>query len=286
MKNNNGKKNVISFMNMKGGVGKTTICVNLAGQLSNDGYRVLVIDNDPQMNASQYLLNATQIEDLVSKVRTLYALYKDDVDENLLNICGNDTDDAYLNSEKTIIINARKNLDIVCGDLNMSKVNNVDAVDTLSLFINNNNLKDKYNFIFVDCPPTQSIYTTSAFKASDFYLLVIKPDYLSTVGLSLFANIIKNYNNKRHKEDKLKELGIVINLVQKGPYYSEKINEIKEKFKFNKIFETSINNVSNVAKASEKQKLMYETNGCKRAIKKLSEEFLKNYEEKVNNNVR
>ena len=50
------KRNVISFMNMKGGVGKTTICVNIAGSLAMMDKKVLIIDMDPQMNASQYLL--------------------------------------------------------------------------------------------------------------------------------------------------------------------------------------------------------------------------------------
>lgn len=282
------KRNVISFMNMKGGVGKTTICVNIAGQLAQDGYRVLVIDNDPQMNASQYLLSAKKIEELINK-KTIYNLYKDGADENLYTISGEDVEEYDWKNEKDIIVNSRKNLDIVCGDLNMTKVNGSDGsvVDVLSLFIENNDLKSEYDFIFIDCPPTQSIYTNSAFKASSFYLLVIKPDFLSTVGVSLFTRMIKNYNLKRHTEAKLNELGIIVNLCQKGnDYHNEKIKEIKERFKFNKVFSTSINNLSNIAKASEKQNLMYETKGCKLPIKKLTKEFLNEYNERVGNNVR
>ncbi|NFL75547.1 ParA family protein [Clostridium sporogenes] len=281
------KKNVISFMNMKGGVGKTTICVNIAGELAKKGYRVLIIDNDPQMNASQYLLHSSKIEQLVSSTKTIYSLYKNDIDDDIFNISGDDIENDNIDSERDIIINVRENLDIVCGDLKMSKVNGSDGtiVDTLSLFIENANLKVEYDFVFIDCPPTQSIYTTSAFKASSFYLLVIKPDFLSTVGLSLFRNLINNYNSKRHKEMKLSGLGIVINLVQKGnQYHNEKIDTIKEKFKFNKVFKTSINNISNIARASEQQKLMYETKGCKNTIKKLTEEFLCEYDERVGKN--
>ncbi|MFQ9672143.1 MAG: ParA family protein [Clostridium paraputrificum] len=277
------KRNVISFMNMKGGVGKTTICVNIAGQLAMSGKRVLVIDNDPQMNASQYLLNAKLLEELINSGKTIYSLYKESTDENLLDISGECEESADKEDEKNIIVKVRENLELLCGDLNMSKVNGVNVDDeTLKLFIENNSLKDEYEFIFIDCPPTQSIYTTSAFKASYYYLLVIKPDFLSTIGLSLFKNFIANYNKKRNTEDKLKNLGIVINLAQKGnPYHSEKIEEIKEKNKFNKVFETCINNISNIGKSSEEQKLMYETDKCKRAIKNLTNEFLKEYNERM-----
>lgn len=277
------EKNVISFMNMKGGVGKTTICVNIAGQLAKDGYKVLIIDNDPQMNASQYLLDAKVLENLINSGKRIYSLYKESTDENLLDISGEYEDSNNKEDKESIIVEVRENLKLLCGDLNMSKVNGVNVDDdTLRLFIENNLLQRDYDFIFIDCPPTQSIYTTSAFKASYYYLLVIKPDFLSTIGLSLFKNFIANYNKKRNTEEKLKNLGIIINLAQKGnTYHNEKIEEIKIKNKFNKVFETSINNISNIAKSSEEQKLMYETNKCKKAIKNLTKEFLKEYNERM-----
>ncbi len=285
----NEKKNVISFMNMKGGVGKTTICVNIAGQLAQDGNKVLVIDNDPQMNASQYLLKANIIEQLILEKKTIYSLYKDSTDEDLYSMSGQDINEVNCENEKDIIVESRENLHIVCGDLNMTKVNGNDGtvVDVLALFIENNQLKEYYDFIFIDCPPTQSIYTNSAFKASNFYMLIIKPDFLSTVGVTLFTKMIHSYNKKRHVELKLNELGIIVNLSQKGnPYHMDKIEEIKERFKFNKVFDTSINNLSNIAKASENQKLMCDTTGCKQPIKKLTREFLKEYNERVGKNVR
>lgn len=272
----NGKRNVISFMNMKGGVGKTTICVNIAGQLAQMGESVLVIDMDPQMNASQYLLNASQIENLVNSNRTIYNLYKNTVEGNLYSMSG-ENNEENTEDDSVIINEVRENLSIICGDLNMTKVAEIDGTvsDILKLYIEDKGLKSDYNFIFIDCPPTQSIYTISAFKASDFYLLVIKPDYLSTVGLSLFNNTISVYNKRRTQEERLNGLGIVANLTTKGnDYHDEKIKQITEKFKFNKVFRTCINNMSNIAKASEHQKLMCETKGCKRSIKKLTEEFL------------
>ncbi|HGZ2733163.1 TPA: ParA family protein, partial [Clostridioides difficile] len=273
-------KNVISFVNMKGGVGKTTICVNIAGQLAKMNKKILIIDMDPQMNASQYLLNSKEIENLINSRRTIYNLYRSSLEEDMYNMIGSSSNDD-IDNDKSLIVNIRDHLSIVCGDLNMSKVKDSNGTisDILNLFIENNSLKGEYDFIFIDCPPTQSIYTTSAFKASDFYLLVIKPDYLSTIGLSLFNNIIRNYNKRRCKDKKLNSLGIVINLIQKSNiYHDEKIAYIKEKFNFNKVFETGINNISNIAKSSESQELMYETVGCKRTIKNLTKEFLDEYD--------
>lgn len=79
-------------------------------------------------------------------------------------------------------------------------------------------------------------------------------------------------------------MGIVANLTQKSSdnYHENKIQDIEEKFKFvNHVFGTRIGNISAVAKASENQKFMNETNGAKRAIKGLAKEFLESYEEEV-----
>lgn len=274
------KKNVISFMNMKGGVGKTTICVNVAGQLAHMGKKVLIIDLDPQMNASQYLLSPSSLEGLLQNQKTIYSLYKSDVEEDLNDLLGEEYSDEV---EHNIIIEDVKNgLDLICGDLNMTKVKDDGTnSDILSNYIENSELRDIYEFIFIDCPPTQSVYTTSAFKASDFYILVIKPDYISTIGLSLFNKMLSKYNKNRTQENKLKSLGIIANFIQKSNdnYHESKLNEVKDKFKFSHyVFNNNINNTSAIAKASEKQMLMHETHGCKSPIKKLTKEFLEVYE--------
>ena len=64
------ERNIISFMNMKGGVGKTTVCVNIAGCLADQGKKILLIDIDPQMNATQYLLNPQNIQKVIDDKHT------------------------------------------------------------------------------------------------------------------------------------------------------------------------------------------------------------------------
>lgn len=189
-------------------------------------------------------------------------------------------DNENINSD-LIIRGIREDLDLICGDLNMTKVKDDGSnSDTLAAYIESDGLKEKYDFIFIDCPPTQSVYTTSAFKASDYYILVIKPDYLSTIGLSLFMKMVTNYNKNRRNQEKIKSLGIIANLTQKSSdnYHENKIREVADKFKFvNNVFENRIGNVGAIAKASEHQKFMNETRGAKRAINKLAQEFLNTY---------
>ncbi|MCX0367302.1 ParA family protein, partial [Clostridium perfringens] len=160
------KKNVISFMNMKGGVGKTTVCINIAGKLASIGKKVLIIDMDPQMNASQYLLNTSELENIVKGKRTIYTLYRGLLEDDYSSIAGENENEHSEENHIEIINKVRDNLDIICGDLNMTKVKEDSGTvsDTLNLFITSNKLKDNYDFIFIDCPPTHSIYTISAFK--------------------------------------------------------------------------------------------------------------------------
>lgn len=279
-------KNVISFMNMKGGVGKTTVCVNIAGQLAHLGKTVLLIDIDPQMNASQYLLKTNILDELLQNQKTIYSLYKSDVEDDLNDITGDEYEDIVNNDTDDIIIkDVKPCLDLICGDLNMTKVKDDGTIsDILANYLSKTELKKHYDFVFIDCPPTQSVYTTSAFKASDFYILVIKPDYISTIGISLFNRMLNKYNKNRASQDKLKNLGIIANLMQKSNdnYHESKLEEVKNKFKFsNDVFHNNLSNSANIAKASEKQLLMYETNGCKQPIKKLTNEFLENYNRRV-----
>lgn len=282
------KKNIISFMNMKGGVGKTTLCVNIAGKLASLGKKVLLIDMDPQMNASQYLFSPDKIKDMITNETTIYRLYKTESEDELFGIDGLSNADNF-DSDLCVITNFTNNFDVICGNLKMTNINTSDSTiaDILSMFIKNNDLREKYDFIFIDCPPTHSIYTQSAFKATDFYLLVIKPDFLSTIGLTLFQNTINIFNKRRDKNEKIQEFAIIANLVQKGNSYHEyKITEIKESFKFHRIFENYIFSNTIIAKSSEHQKLMYETKGCMRSINKVTIEFLEIYNELTGDNIK
>ena len=256
----------IAIFNQKGGVGKTTTNINLAACLALRGKKVLVLDIDPQGNTTSGLGVAKKgLKDTVYNVLV-------DVDYDIRD---------------AVIHTGVENLDLIPASVDLAGAE-VELVqiegreDALKKGLDK--IKDGYDYIFIDCPPTQSVYTTSAFKASDFYVLVIKPEYLSTIGLSLFLKMVNNYNKNRKTQEKIKCLGIVANLTQKTSdnYHDNKIKDIEEKFKFVcSVFENKIGNISAIAKASEHQRFMNETPGAKRAIKKLANEFLNSYETEV-----
>lgn len=269
------KKNIISFMNMKGGVGKTTLCVNLADCLSKHfGLNVLVIDLDPQFNATQYLMNHEHyLKNIFEEEKTVKSIFKTKkIDSNVLN-------GTILPGEEMIechIENISNNFDLICGDLKMTELDgNLSKLEKrLKKYIINKELRDKYDFIFIDCPPTQSLYTTAAFNASDYYILPVKPDFLSILGINLFQTTINSLNDTEHR---LECLGMVFTLVQEYPYIKNKMDELRERYPFY-TFEKSMKQSTEVLQNAEKHVCLYSTS-FKSDIIDLSKEFIERYEE-------
>ena len=278
------KKNVVSFMNMKGGVGKTTLCVNIAGTLAKEhDKRVLIIDMDPQLNASQYLLDNKTLSKIFTEKRTIYSLYNELIDEDLNDMVIGEVENKS-SKNTNIIHNVMNNLDIICGDLNLTKLTNgnPDDANILNDFIEENNLTEEYSFIFIDCPPTQSIYTSSALIASNYYILPIKPDFLSTIGVKLFKKMIERYNKRKTIGPKVSCLGMIINLyTPSNPYHQQKIKEIEEEYKFDYIFDNKIYNAPCIGEGSEEHKLIQDIQARTPDIKKVVNEFIERYNEKA-----
>lgn len=225
------KKNVIAFMNMKGGVGKTTLCVNLADAISKlYDKNVLLIDFDPQSNATQYILRPDEYKEILKCNKTVYEIFRGFVEDNIDYNMIDDTDCDEENDKKEfdIIYEVNSKFHLIPGDLKMIKISqNNDSVLALQLNEYIKTIKEKYDYIFIDCPPTQSIYTQGTLLATNYYILPVKPDYLSSLGMDLFQAMIKKHNNTSPK--KVKCFGIVFTMVQKSDYYEEKMKEIRDR---------------------------------------------------------
>lgn len=215
---------VISFINMKGGVGKTTLCREVGLYLSEyykynteegeKNLKVLLVDVDPQANLTQSLLEK------YSKEINFYKVDPQDNSKTVLDYkCSVDnifkTDMVGLD-RKHVVLNLSENLDLMPGELEtifIQRQNNPSTPNKLMDYIIDESLRDDYDFIFLDCPPTYSVYTEMSFYSSDFYLVPAVPDAYSVLGVDLLErvvkDIVKSQRNSIFKEKQPQNLGVI-----------------------------------------------------------------------------
>lgn len=170
---------VVSIANQKGGVGKTTTSVNLSTILAKKGKKVLMIDADPQGNAS----SGVGIDK--------------DVEESVYNILIDDTE-----IEKVVKKTNIKNLSICPSNINLAGAE-VELVSMMSreyrLKEKLDPIKDNYDYIIIDCPPSLGLVTLNAFTASDSVLIPVQCEYYALEGLGQLintVNLVKKHLNK------------------------------------------------------------------------------------------
>lgn len=262
---------VISFINMKGGVGKTTTCINVAYTLATHfNYNVLVIDMDPQFNATQALF---------TKFKTL-ADYEEIQNENktishiLMPPRGGVTNPANTYSCSDIIINMYSNdkgrLDMIPGDLDI--VSFESSKRGSEKILQNYIQKDiqesfQYHYILIDTPATYSIYSQSSLIASDYYCVPIAPDVFSALGHTLLQKVMAD--DLTLQGESVQELGIIFTL-SKDMAGRE---TIQEKFSEELTFRSKIPEHERV-RTGRIQTFMYERSALKKAIIDLTEELI------------
>lgn len=196
---------VITMMNFKGGVGKTTITMNLGHCLEFHQRlrRVLLIDADPQFNLSQYLLGYMKYMHIVNNnTPTLYEL----LEEGCHNIPIRPINDYIVNVDTY----KSGKVDLICSKLELYQ--SLQASTNSCIQFKNKLLPilEDYDIVLIDCPPTISIISEAAFYLSDYILIPIMPEYLCTIGLPLLYQSVRNFKQK-YLNNSLKILGAVIN---------------------------------------------------------------------------
>lgn len=249
---------VISFINMKGGVGKTSLSINVADSLAAKGFKTLVIDTDPQFNSTQSLLLAKTIMDSSDKTSLDE---KQDSSAAVFEELSNNKQTLYQIFEPTnlfddssnLVINIKQNLDLIPGDLQLASAISGDTSgkeEVLYNHIEKFNLKSDYKYIIIDCPPTWSILTHSSLYASDFYIVPSKIDFYSSLGIELLTNQIttKLLNSRVYKSgvNELTPLGIIFTMTHNPePTYEKKRRErIEQSLDDTPIFTSKLVNIA------------------------------------------
>lgn len=204
---------VISIANHKGGVGKTTTTINLAAGLSRIGYKVLLLDMDPQANASFAL-------GLKKQEQTIYQVL--DFKEDLMGK-----------------VQALDGLDIVPSSVHLASFEkNTEVGKEFILMEALEEAKEAYDYILIDCPPSLGSLTISALAASDFVLVALQPETLALQGMSDFIRILRTVKTRMNKF--LELLGIVITQYDSRKVLHREIADIAAERYGDAIFQTYI----------------------------------------------
>ena len=210
---------IISVANQKGGVGKTTTTVNLGACLAYVGKKVLLVDIDAQGNATSGV-----------------GIRKPDVDKDIYDVLVNETPIV-----EAILPSSRENLDIVPATIQLAGA----EIELTSMMAREsrlksalNEIKDQYDYIFIDCPPSLGHLTINAFTASDSILIPVQCEYYALEGLSQLLNTVRLV--QKHFNPELEIEGVLLTMYDaRTNLGAEVVEEVRRYFQ-EKVYETII----------------------------------------------
>lgn len=209
---------VISVANQKGGVGKTTTTVNLGTILAKKGKKVLLIDADPQGNATSGLGLEKEVE-----LSTYDILVNETAMEDVI--------------QKTMI----KNLKVCPSNINLAGAE-VELVSMMSreqrLKEKLDEIKDKFDYILIDCPPSLGLITLNSFTASDSVLIPVQCEYYALEGLGQLLNTINLV--KKHLNKNIQVEGALLTMYDMRTNLSNQVVKEVKKYFDNKVYKTVI----------------------------------------------
>ena len=210
---------IISLANQKGGVGKTTTTINLAASLAVLEQKVLVIDADPQANATSGLgFNLKNIQS------SIYECIVDEVE----------ADKVIMKTEIDNLDIIPSHIDLVGAEIEMLNLPNREMV--LKHVIEH--LKEKYDFILIDCSPSLGLITVNALTASDSVIIPVQCEYFALEGLGKLLNTIKIIQNRLNKDLEIE--GFLLTMFDGRLNLSNQVyEEVKRHFQ-EMVFETVI----------------------------------------------
>ncbi|MDD4705916.1 MAG: AAA family ATPase [Bacilli bacterium] len=215
----------ISLVNQKGGVGKTTTSINLAASLGKLGKKVLLIDLDPQGNTTTGL-----------------GINKGDIKHSIYDVLNGSTD-----AKKGVFKTKFKNLSIIPATINLAGLD-IELVEKgyqNATFKKNEqlrnallNIKDNYEFIIIDCPPSLGLLTTNALVASDSVIIPVQCEFFALEGITQLLNTIIMTQTRLNPNLKIE--GVLLTLLDSRTNLGLEVVEEVRKFFKEKVFNTII----------------------------------------------
>lgn len=220
----------VSLINMKGGVGKTTLAMQLSHSAAGAGLHVLAIDLDPQSNLSQALIGPKQyVAHLKANKPTVAQIFDGYVPS------GNDDGAPKRLSVADVILKgvgywSNSTLDLIPSRLELSRTLKNPTGKERRLAKAVAQVQDQYDLIIIDCAPTESILTEAAYFASRYVLVPIKPEFMATIGLPLLARSLDEFTIE-NDDHEIEIAGIVFNHSSQytsGPEGQRAIKEVTD----------------------------------------------------------
>jgi chromosome partitioning protein len=282
--------NVLSTINLKGGVAKTTTTVGVAETLSAEfGKRVLVVDLDPQTNATVMLIGEEKWKKLNANEHTLARLFKDALDPD------NKQFDIEATLQRRVSdVGAARTVDLLPSSLDLIDVQDQLALTPSGKFYSNNPVEllwkavksrlDDYDVVLVDCPPNLGIITLNGLRISQGYVIPTVPDYLSTYGIPQIVTRVREFATEIAED--IEPLGIIVTKYQANSTVHNNTIKRLQGSKDASLFETRIRQANQIAAAAEfqpykrtlKQKYGANPNGLADTFVELANEVIRKLE--------
>ena len=219
---------IVSFSNQKGGVGKTTSCVNIAAQIANKGKKVLLIDMDPQGNATSGLgLQKAKIKNTIYDV--------------IIGRC--DISEAIIKTKFKNLSVIPANIALAGAEIELQELNEELKFIELGL----DSIKDDYDYIFIDCPPSLGMLTIKALSVSDGVVIPMQCEFYSLEGMSQLLNTVKKIKSLYNPE--LQLVGILLTMYNGRLTLTGQVVAELKKYYADKLFKVPISRTVRISEA-------------------------------------